>query len=260
MTENLYYPEKQVPEISPPEKQAIEANIDQAAPVSDKVAPSAVSGDQAEMQSELASKSYAPATEMEASINKAEPAAAVNKLEAPRPAEQTTEAPPIEVKGFEKSGVMTNEDVKTYLKDTLPADHVRGDHIAGIHYQDEYRGVGDKYIAGNCSTGEVSRINIFKQTPDGSFDRDEMEDTLTHEVGHNVRNNLTPEQQQQWDTISSSSKTGEYVDDYAKTNTHEDFAQSYAYYVREPETLTLKSPAKFSFMKDVVFKGRQYAA
>jgi hypothetical protein len=87
-----------------------------------------------------------------------------------------------------------------------------------------------------------------------------MEYTLTHEVGHNVYYNLSPEQQQQWDTMSTSSKPDQYVSDYARTNEREDFAESYAHYVRAPEDLAEASSNKFAFMKDIVFKGRQYDA
>ena len=50
-----------------------------------------------------------------------------------------------------------------------------------------------------------------------------------------------------------------FVSDYARTNQSEDFAESYAAYIRDPEGLAFQSQEKYDFMRDYVFGGREYA-
>ena len=49
-----------------------------------------------------------------------------------------------------------------------------------------------------------------------------------------------------------------FVSDYAQTNEREDFAESYMTYVHDPGYLKATSPAKYMFMRQYAFKGREY--
>lgn len=85
--------------------------------------------------------------------------------------------------------------------------------------------------------------------------RDEWEffDTMFHEIAHHVfYNTLTIDQRAEW--VNAISRTEGHVSAYAKKNTHEDFAESYAQYVLNPAKL-LVFPRKLTFLHHVVFAG-----
>lgn len=52
----------------------------------------------------------------------------------------------------------------------------------------------------------------------------------------------------------------QFVTTYASTAPVEDFAESCAYYIADPETLKAKAPEKYEFMKKKVFHGQEFAA
>jgi len=166
----------------------------------------------------------------------------------------------IVVQGFEKSEILSNEDVVEHLSTELPEEHSDVKRIEKIEYTDEYIGDEGTYIAGRCITDEhgVSRIEINRQSPEGSHDAEEMKQTITHEVGHNVYYNLDEEQREEWREIYDDSARTQFVSAYARTNEWEDFAESYMAYVHDPERLKRRSPAKYKFMHYYVFKGREY--
>lgn len=202
-------------------------------------------GEAGELQNELGAESIDPALEADGQVMQAQDYSQQN----------------IEVTGFDQSGVMGNDDVQKYLHDNLPPEHLDPNHVTDITYTGEYKPVEGGNILGRCSTDTstgVSQIEIYNQTPNGSFDRGQMEQTLTHEVGHNVYYNLPPEARSAWDTLSGSSQPGQFVSDYAQTNAQEDFAETYASYIRDPELLNDVSPQKSAFMRANVFNGRVY--
>jgi hypothetical protein len=45
------------------------------------------------------------------------------------------------VEGFEKSGVMTNDEVRDYLKDTFPERHVNNITTESVRYSDSCRAI-----------------------------------------------------------------------------------------------------------------------
>jgi hypothetical protein len=167
----------------------------------------------------------------------------------------------IDVKGFEQSGVMRNEEVRNYLADNLPANHLRGDRITQIQYTDRFDGDHEGNTLGVCTTNPatgVSDIQINRQTPEGSMDRHMMEHTLVHEVGHNVFYNMGEHNISTWEQISANSAPDGYVSNYARTNMREDFAESYAAYVQDPALLQEVNPQKYAFLKQSAFGGREY--
>jgi len=165
------------------------------------------------------------------------------------------------LQGFEKSGIMSNDSATKYLNDRLPPEHLSRNRITEIQYTDQYDGDHDGVTLGMCRTDRVTKVSdieINRQTPQGSHDRDLMEETMVHEVGHNVYYNMGEQNIASWDQLSANSKPEEYVSNYARTNVREDFAESYAAYVRDPQLLQEVSPQKYSFMQQQVFGGREY--
>lgn len=166
----------------------------------------------------------------------------------------------VAVQGFEKSEILSNEDIAEHLSTELPEEHSDVERLKEIEYTDRYIGDESTYVAGRCITDEhgVSRIEINRQSPEGSHDAEEMKQTITHEVGHNVYYNLDEGQREEWSEIYDNSARTQFVSAYARTNEREDFAESYRAYVYDPERLKRRSLAKYKFVHHYVFKGREY--
>lgn len=183
----------------------------------------------------------------------------------PEPLREASEVRLPEVRGFESSGLMTNQEVEDYLHKNFPPEHVDPESLRSIEYVDMYL-LDEEGNTLGCTDYNVftdtSKIEIYRQEPRGCFDRSEMEHTIAHEVGHCVYHNmgwheLSP-RQQAWAELSAGSAPDEYVSEYAKTSLQEDFAESYAAYIHDPELLQEISPNKYKFMRDHIFHGREY--
>lgn len=126
-----------------------------------------------------------------------------------------------------------------------------------------------------------------------NMDAGEMAAVLVHEIGHNVDLGYLTEKDQaeasgfsdgkslvyegdpslqfyrlSWENEKTRKKTAtnfDFVSGYAMSDPFEDFAESYVYYVLHNADFKAKTQtsdvmlAKYRFMKDVVFKGREYA-
>jgi hypothetical protein len=169
-----------------------------------------------------------------------------------------------EVGKFEASGLLSNQEVGNYLRETLPPSHL--ENCPSIEYKSEYcqgypdaLGTFDRLNNEICIWGPVERF-------EGAG---EMLETVTHEVGHNVHENIMtqhPEVAEKWNQLNEQSwetfaqdGTG-FVSDYAQTNVYEDFAETYMTYVRDPEKLSFYSPEKYEFMRSEVFSGTTYSS
>ncbi|HIC88831.1 MAG TPA: hypothetical protein EYP04_05470, partial [Anaerolineae bacterium] len=170
----------------------------------------------------------------------------------PEQLRETLEVPLPEVRGFERSGLMTNREVGDYLSETFPPEHVGPESLKRVEYVDMYVPHKDGNVLGMTDYSfftDTSKIEIYRQESDGSVDRAEMKRTIAHEVGHSAWNDmgwheLSP-RQQTWAELSANSAPEEYVSEYAKTNVQEDFAESYATYIHDPELLREVSPDKY---------------
>jgi hypothetical protein len=103
----------------------------------------------------------------------------------------------------------------------------------------------------------------IKIAGDKFSDNSELVDTLNHEVGHEAFDNLgktNPEVYNHWvdmhnNDLNRTDGLG-FVSDYARSNPHEDFAESFKEYKEFPEHLKNVSPEKYDFMKNEVFHGQ----
>lgn len=168
-----------------------------------------------------------------------------------------------EVHGFDKSEVMRDNEVKAYLQDEFPPEHVRREHIREIQYTDKYVPVNEKYRESGHYTkfkdsDKPSEICINRQVPEGSLDADELKETISHEVAHDVYERLSEEEKQRWRQLSGSRDINECVDSYATTSEREDFASTYPAYMHAPEYLRARNLAKYNYMRDHIFEGREY--
>jgi len=163
------------------------------------------------------------------------------------------------ITGFEKSSEMNNEDVQHYVEERIPLPHLN--ELTRIVYADTYKTDDSQYIVGhivlNPLTGKYDTVIIYRQPPDVDDLRREIKVTIAHEIGHNVYFNvLDGATRAEWECLSASSRG--YVTNYAKRNVEEDFAESYAIYIVDPELLRGLNPDKYAFLRDRVFNGREY--
>ena len=160
-----------------------------------------------------------------------------------------------DISDFEISGVVTNEEVETYLRATIPLSHL--DHCLRIRYVNQVTEVRATPVSGQF-TPVVRYVSVYpvagvELSPANIFD------TLTHEIGHNVHFNM------RIDNLELANHWGElhkqdvgFVTNYARTNEFEDFAESYMTYIRYPQNLLLSSAVKYEFMRVEVFDGYEY--
>lgn len=170
------------------------------------------------------------------------------------------------VEGFEKSGLVTNEEVKKYLE-IFPERHCNSITMDSVKYSGEYISEKDKVELAHWEDTKPfpgmeihhKDITINRQLPDGNVDVEVLKDSIAHEVGHQVhRVSLDRSDWNKWTMLSGDRPADKCVSDYARLNHQEDFAESYMAYVRNPESLLNVDPEKYNFMRDSVFDGREY--
>jgi len=153
---------------------------------------------------------------------------------------------------FDASGVVTDEDVETFIRNTIPLEHL--DHCLRIRYVNQITDVRSTPAAGRFMP-VVRHISVYPVAGGGLTPQD-IFDTLTHEIGHNVHYNMRIDNlalANEWENLFH--QNAGFVSDYARTNEFEDFAESYRAYVLEPEKLLLSSPVKYEFIRVEVFGG-----
>lgn len=170
--------------------------------------------------------------------------------------EPTTTVAEARIRGFFSSGVMDDQDVRAAVA-ILPREHVHGNGLSGIEYRNLYR--SDGVIGWTLPDERQNRIEIFRHSPqDGPQDRYAFVQTIYHEIGHHVHLRLDAQTWEAWRQLSAETGDGERVTHYARTSVEEDFAESYAFYVSDRQALAAVSPRRDAFMRDVVFRGREY--
>ncbi len=163
-----------------------------------------------------------------------------------------------EIAGFERSGLLTNEQVAEHLRENIPPTHLEG--CPSLEYAPNH----------SLFTFSHETLAFFlpasreiKVASGERFRQDEsMVESITHEIGHNEH--LTVEQRsphlaQEWENLYKKSG-GNCISDYARTDVHEDFAESYRWYIHHPEDLRFRFPEEYEFMRQHVFASREYVS
>ncbi|MBN1217469.1 MAG: hypothetical protein JXM69_00955 [Anaerolineae bacterium] len=160
-----------------------------------------------------------------------------------------------DVRNFEASGLITNQEVQDFLQTTIPLNHLnRCTRLSYISVTSEQQAtpVSGRFVP-------LFRHIAVYAVSGGYQGSGEILDTLTHEIGHNVHYNLridNLELANQWAELHQ--QDAGFVSDYARTDEFEDFAESYRVYVRQPQILQLYSPLKYEFLRVNVFDGFEY--
>jgi hypothetical protein len=160
-----------------------------------------------------------------------------------------------DISNFEASGIMTNEQVETYLRETIPLSHL--DRCVRIRYVPETATVHSTPASGQFMP-VFRHISVYS-VEGATLTPDELLDTLVHEIGHNVHFNMRSDNLELANHWADLHEQGlGFVSEYAQTNEYEDFAETYMVYVRQPQILQLYSPIKYEFMRQEVFDGYEY--
>ena len=159
------------------------------------------------------------------------------------------------LEGFWRQNLVPIEDILRSI-DLVPAFHLEG--LREIVYLPEF---AQAAAALPCPVmphfepkGEFvqreRRIFVY------AFDRpDLLFQMLYHEIGHYVFYLVIGSRvKKHWVTRMSPGSC--CVTPYAGVNPQEDFAETYAFYLRDPGFLERESPEKYAFMHDQVFSGR----
>jgi len=158
------------------------------------------------------------------------------------------------VSGFGQQDIVPVDDI-VHAIDVLPSVHLEG--LREIVYLPQFAPM----------TGALCYPGLPWCNPQGEFIQNERRvyvysfdsramlfHMLFHEIGHFVFYLVIGSRvKKRWVTeISSESAC---VTAYASSNPREDFAETYAYYVRHPQFLKKEVPHKYAFMRDYVFSG-----
>lgn len=160
----------------------------------------------------------------------------------------------LRISGFSRQQVVSVEEVVKAV-DVLPVFHLTG--LREIIYAPELLQIDPPGFHAARSWGP--RKGEFSQHARTiyflDFDtRDLFLQILYHEIGHYVFFLVLDSRlKKRW--VTQVSPGSRYVTPYAGRSPQEDFAESYAAYVRDPAGLK-RIPQKYAFMHDLVFTGR----
>jgi len=168
------------------------------------------------------------------------------------------------VTGFEASGVITDDEVKQFLRDVIPLSHMDG--CRGIKYIPQRGQLHGSDLAGSIIP-VYREIQVFEV--DAEFQTaEQILETVTHEIGHNVHKNIRANNMAvdgRWAALYNQSLATYnanglgFVSDYARTDKFEDFAETYWVYIFNPQFLKAVNPDKYEFMRVEVFAGVEYS-
>jgi hypothetical protein len=58
--------------------------------------------------------------------------------------------------------------------------------------------------------------------------------------------------------ITSGGEQDEFVTEYATMTSADDFAETFSFYVNDPELVMAVCPEKYRFIKDYLFEGKEF--
>lgn len=157
------------------------------------------------------------------------------------------------ISGFARQSQLSVEDISAIV-DSLPAFHLVS--LDMITYDPDWAtNTAQRLLDAPCPkrskavyVREERRILVF------NFDNaSELKHALYHEIGHHVFERIVDSTiRKRW--VTDVNPNSNHVTNYAAENSDEDFAESYAIFVQNPERLR-EIPKKYVFMRDEIFSG-----
>lgn len=157
------------------------------------------------------------------------------------------------ITGFEAQSVVTTQEIVEAI-DRLPAFHL--EHLREISYEpwpeSSLQLMGGPAGGGSIHHGEYvqrSRKIVLYHFHDRAL----FHQMLFHEIGHHVFFLILNSRiKKRWVTVLH--RAAPCITPYAASSPSEDFAESYAALVLDPEALQ-RIPEKYDYMRDAVFSG-----
>ena len=156
----------------------------------------------------------------------------------------------LEISGFENCELIDNQEIREYIENNIPKEHLNG--CPSIEFSpDDPQFIKEPDTLGyfNTLTHEIHiNENPVLLGPDSLLE------TVVHEIGHNVHENLkwdNPFLAEKWEELYCNSEY--FVSEYASKSVNEDFAECYAKFIQDPELLKFFCPEKYAFMHEYVF-------
>lgn len=160
----------------------------------------------------------------------------------------------LRIMGFSRQDIVSVRQIVQAI-DILPSFHLEG--LREIVYAPDWSpiraiawhtGRPSSHIKGEFRQKQ-RRIVFFDFDSPGLFYQ-----VLYHEIGHFVFFlAINSRVKKRW--VTGIYPRSECITPYASVNASEDFAETYACYVRDPDTLRQLLPEKYAFMRDCVFSG-----
>jgi len=168
----------------------------------------------------------------------------------------------IKISNFDKSALLGNSDVFSFVKITFPENHVK--RLSEIRYVDEYYSLvsNDRPLESLLASGlnVTSRwfktmtgqeiIEIFRQDVGGNIDVERLKRDIAHEIGHSVYDNMSEAERFYYKNIWESTKA-KSSDTRALNNQEEDFCFAYSLYFTNPIKLLDTIPSKYEFVQKI---------
>jgi hypothetical protein len=156
----------------------------------------------------------------------------------------------LEISGFEKCELVNNDEIREYIENNVPSEHLVG--CPSIEFSPDYSLFVKEPSTLGCFNTLTHEIHI-NENPE-LIGPDSLLETVVHEIGHNVHENIkweSPHLAGKWEELYWNSDY--FVSEYATTSVNEDFAECYAKYIQDPELLSFLCPEKYAFMHEYVF-------
>ena len=157
----------------------------------------------------------------------------------------------VPVAGFEKSPIKSNERIRDHIEKSIPESHRDG--LQDLKYvdKDRWNRDGDRELgASRFRENDGFDIEVYSQGEKGT--PKDIALTVDHEFGHNAyRHALTAEDRSAWSRLHEEEGELGCVNRYAETGAEEDFCESYAFYLNEPDRLESATSDKYAFMERV---------
>jgi hypothetical protein len=177
----------------------------------------------------------------------------------------TPTAAQVLVSGFDCSPLSDDAAVYALLKEAIPAAHLDPDKLRGIAYVDRVRAApnGGFVLGETFPLGDHEKIEIYVDPTADKDPKQAMCETIVHEIGHHCHLDLRRRDPLRWIAwgvmfSNTQDRLTAFVSGYARTNSSEDFAESYAAYIFTPKLLARTNLQKYQLLRDHVFSGREY--
>lgn len=108
-----------------------------------------------------------------------------------------------------------------------------------------------------CLPQRKVTLSIYFQNPNTAQDEHMLRQAVAHEVGHNVHSNVRDDEARSlWEEVSARRGSAGRVSEYVGEDASEDFAESYAFFLTDPDALRDVSPEKHRFRLEEAFETR----